>query len=159
MENKTLSYDNLFMKEAIKLAKKAEKIGEVPIGAVIVKDGEIIAKGYNKREKNMCATAHAEMLAINSACKKENNWRLSDCTLYVTLEPCPMCAGAMINARIGKIVYGAKNPQSGACGTKIALPQMSLLNHTPEVVSGIMEEECADLMQRFFKKVRERNKK
>ena len=159
MKNENLSCDELFMKEAIKLAKKAEKIGEVPIGAVIVKDGKIIARGYNKREKNMCATAHAETLAITTACKKEKNWRLSDCTLYVTLEPCPMCAGAMINARINKIVYGAKNPQSGACGTKLSLPQMSLLNHTPEVVSGILEHQCAELMHIFFKKVRERNKK
>ena len=151
--------DERFMLDAIKLAKKAEDIGEVPIGAVIVKDGKIIAKAYNKREKNMSAHAHAEMLAIMSACKKENNWRLSGCTLYVTLEPCPMCAGAMINARIDKIVFGASNPQSGACGTKLALPQMSLLNHTPEVVGGVLEQDCAKLMQRFFKKVRERNKK
>lgn len=151
--------DEKFMQDAIKLAKKADEIGEVPIGCVIVKDGKIIAKGYNQREKKMLASAHAEMLAINTACKKVNNWRLSDCTLYVTLEPCPMCAGAMINARIGRIVYGAKNPQSGACGTKLSLPQMSLLNHTPEISDGVMEKECADLMHTFFKRVRERSKK
>jgi len=151
--------DEKFMKEAVKLAKKADGMGEIPIGCVIVKDGKIIAKGYNQREKKMSASAHAEMTAINAACKKENNWRLSGCTLYVTLEPCPMCAGAMINARVDRIVYGAKNPQSGACGTKLNLPGMSLLNHTPEVESGVMEQECADLMHTFFKRVRERNKK
>lgn len=150
--------DEKFMKEAIKQAKKAEKIGEVPIGAVIVKDGKIIARGYNKREKEMSFHAHAEMLAMMKACKKENNWRLSDCTLYVTLEPCPMCAGAMINSRIERIVFGAENPQSGACGTKLNLPEMSLLNHTPKVTKNILKEECASLMQTFFKKVRERNK-
>lgn len=151
--------DEKFMLDAIKLAKKANDLGEVPIGAVIVKDGKIIAKSYNQREKKMSSTAHAEMLAIQSACKKEQNWRLSDCTLYVTLEPCPMCAGAMINARIKRIVYGAKNPQSGACGTKLSLPEMSLLNHTPEVVSGVLQTECTDLMNAFFKKIRKRNKK
>ncbi len=151
--------DTKFMKEAIKQARKAYELGEVPIGAVIVKDGKIIARAYNKREVLMSAHAHAEMLAIQKACKKENNWRLSGCTLYVTLEPCPMCAGAVINSRIDKIVYGAENPQSGACGTKISLPQMSLLNHTPEISGGVMQEECASIMNEFFKAVRKRGQK
>lgn len=151
--------DEFFMKEAIKQAKKAEKIGEVPIGAVIVQNNTIIARAYNKREKNMSADAHAELLAIQKACRKEKNWRLSGCTLYVTLEPCPMCAGAMINARIDRIVFGASNPQSGACGTKLNLPGMSLLNHTPQVQGGVLEEDCKQLMTAFFKQVRQRKQK
>ena len=151
--------DKKFMKQAIKQAKKAAEIGEVPIGAVLVKDGEIIARGYNKREKDMCADAHAELIAIRKACKKEKNWRLSGSTLYVTLEPCPMCTGALINARVDRVVFGAPNPQSGACGTHLNLLNMNLLNHTAEVTSGILQDECADLMKAFFKTVRERNKK
>lgn len=150
--------EQFFMLHAIKQAKKAENLGEVPIGAVIEKDGKIIARAYNKREINMCAAAHAEMLAIEKACKKLNNWRLAGCTLYVTLEPCPMCAGAAINARIERVVFGAPNPQSGACGTKLNLPEMNLLNHTPCVTGGILEENCKDLMTAFFKKARARNK-
>ena len=148
--------DELFMKEAIKQAKKAEKLNEVPIGAVIVKDGKIIAKAYNMREKKMSATAHAEMLAIDKACKKLNNWRLSGCSLYVTLEPCPMCAGAMINSRIERVVFGAENPQSGAFGTKLSLNEQELLNHRINVLSGVLKDECASLMNTFFKKLRNR---
>lgn len=151
--------DEKFMKQAIKQAKKAAEIGEVPIGAVLVKDGKIIARGYNKREKDMCADAHAELIAIRKACKKEQNWRLSGSTLYVTLEPCPMCTGALINARVDRVVFGAPNPQSGACGTHLNLLNMNLLNHTAEVTSGVLQDECADLMKSFFKTVRERNKK
>lgn len=151
--------DEKFMKQAIKQAKKASEIGEVPIGAVLVKDGKIIARGYNKREKDMCADAHAELIAIRKACKKEQNWRLSGTTLYVTLEPCPMCTGALINARVDRVVFGAPNPQSGACGTHLNLLNMNLLNHTAEVTSGVLQDECADLMKSFFKTVRERNKK
>lgn len=151
--------DDFFMKQAIKQAKKAAELGEVPIGAVLVKDGKIIARGYNKREKEMCADAHAELIAIRKACKKEQNWRLSGTTLYVTLEPCPMCTGAIINARVDRVVFGAPNPQSGACGTHLNLLNMNLLNHTAEVTSGVLQDECADLMQDFFKKIRQRNKK
>ncbi len=151
--------DEKFMKQAIKEAQKAAEIGEVPIGAVLVKDGKIIARGYNKREKDMSADAHAELLAIRKACKKEKNWRLSDTTLYVTLEPCPMCTGAIINARIDRVVFGAPNPQSGACGTHLNLLNMNLLNHTAEVTAGVLETDCAALMQNFFKKIRQRNKK
>ena len=151
--------DEKFMKQAIKQAKKAAEIGEVPIGAVLVKDGKIIARGYNKREKDMCADAHAELIAIRKACKKEQNWRLSGSTLYVTLEPCPMCTGALINARVDRVVFGAPNPQSGACGTHLNLLNMNLLNHTAEVTSGILQDDCADLMKSFFKTIRERNKK
>ena len=151
--------DEKFMKQAIKQEKKAAEIGEVPIGAVLVKDGKIIARGYNKREKDMCADAHAELIAIRKACKKEQNWRLSGSTIYVTLEPCPMCTGAIINARVDRVVFGAPNPQSGACGTHLNLLNMNLLNHTAEVTSGVLQDECVDLMKAFFKTVRERNKK
>ena len=151
--------DEFFMKEALKQARKAESIGEVPIGAVIVKDNKIIAWAYNKREKIQSADAHAEMLAIRKACRSVGNWRLSGCTLYVTLEPCPMCAGAMINARIDRIVYGAPNPQSGACGTRLHLPEMNLLNHTPEICGGILQQDCAKLMNDFFKAVRKKKQK
>ncbi|MBQ2968498.1 MAG: tRNA adenosine(34) deaminase TadA [Clostridia bacterium] len=150
--------DEKFMKQAIKQAQKAAEMGEVPIGAVLVKDGKVIARGYNKREKNMSAEAHAELIAIRKACKKENNWRLSGTTLYVTLEPCPMCAGAIINARIDRVVFGAPNPQSGVCGTHLNLLNMNLLNHTTEVTSGVEETACTGLMQEFFKKIRQRNK-
>ena len=146
--------DIIFMKKALQEAKKAYDIEEIPIGAVVVKDGKVIARGYNKREKNNMATAHAEMIAIEKACKKLNNWRLADCTLYVTLEPCPMCTGAIINARIPRAVFGATDQKSGACGGYCDLSNANILNHTFEVQKGVLEEDCKDILNKFFKELR-----
>ena len=151
--------DILFMKAALKEAKKAYDIGEVPIGAVIVKDDKIIARGYNKREKNNMATAHAEMIAIDKACKKLGAWRLADCTLYVTLEPCPMCTGAVINARMSGVVFGASDEKSGACGGYCDLSKANILNHTFDVKKGVLEQDCKEILNRFFKDLRNRTKK
>ena len=152
------SHDELFMKAAIEEAKKAEAIGEVPIGAVIVKDGEIISTAYNLRETEQRAIAHAELLAIDDACQKLGTWRLSDTTLYVTLEPCPMCAGAIVLSRVDRVVYGAKDPKGGCAGTLMNLLQEDRFNHTAEVTSGVLEEECAALLSNFFKGLREKKK-
>ena len=144
-----------FMKEALILAKNAEKHGDVPVGAVIVCDGKIIAKGQNKREKNENSLLHAEIEAIDEACRYKKSKYLTDCTLYVTLEPCPMCAGAVINSRIGKVVYGAYDDKAGCFGTLAdftALP----FNHKPEIIGGYMEKECADMLKEFFEKLREK---
>ncbi len=146
----------MFMKKALNQAKKAYDIGEVPIGAVIVKDGKVISRGYNKREKNNMATSHAEMIAIDKACKKLGAWRLSDCTLYVTLEPCPMCTGAVINARIPRVVFGAYDTKSGACGGYCDLSKSNILNHTFEIQSGVLEEDCKYLLNSFFKELRKK---
>jgi len=148
--------DILFMKKALKEAKKAYDIAEIPIGAVIVKDDKIIARGYNKREKNNMATSHAEMIAIEKACKKLGTWRLSDCTLYVTLEPCPMCTGAVINARIPRVVFGASDIKSGACGGFCDLSKSNILNHIFDIEKGILEDECKDILNSFFKELRKR---
>lgn len=152
--NKPMEKDILFMKVALKEAKKAFDIGEVPIGAVIVKDGKVIARGYNKREKNNMATSHAEMIAIDKACKKLDSWRLADCTLYVTLEPCPMCTGAVINARIPRVVFGASDVKSGACGGFCDLSKSNILNHTFAVEGGISASECKEILNIFFKNLR-----
>lgn len=146
--------DILFMKKALKEAKKAYNMGEIPIGAVIVKDGKIIARGCNKREKSNLATAHAEMIVIDKACKKLGSWRLSDCTLYVTLEPCPMCTGAIINSRISRVVYGSDDPKSGACGGFCDLSKSNILNHSFEVFRGVLEKDCKNILNDFFKELR-----
>ena len=141
------------MKKAYHQAMRARDIGEVPVGAVIVKDGKIIARAFNKREKDKDAVAHAELSAIRKACKKLGGWRLSGCTLYVTLEPCVMCAGAIINARIDRVVIATKDPKAGAMGSVTdvnALP----LNHKAEVTYGVMEQECSDILKQFFAKLR-----
>ena len=138
-----------FMKQALLMALKAEKIDEVPIGAVIVKDGVIIAKGYNKRESSQCATAHAEIIAINKACKKLNSWRLDGAEIYVTLEPCPMCAGALAWSQIGKVVYGASDPKRG-----FSQFTPSLMHPKTEVVSGILADECGNAVTEFFRSKR-----
>ena len=145
--------DEKFMKEAIKQAKKAEAIGDVPIGCVIVHDGKIIARGYNKRNKDKTVLAHAELLAMKKACKKLGDWRLCGCTIYVTLEPCPMCAGAIINSRIERVVYGAKDEKAGSVGSLINLFAVGY-NHTPIVTVGVMEKECGDILSNFFKNKR-----
>ncbi len=143
------------MKSALIEAKRAMDEGEVPVGCVIVDAaGDIIGRGCNRREKERNALAHAELEAINEACGNLNDWRLGRCALYVTLEPCPMCAGAIINARIPMVFYGAKEEQSGACGSVLNL-FMERFGHSPQVVGGVLEEECRTLMSEFFKKLRE----
>ncbi len=141
------------MTRAIELAKEAMNEGEIPVGAVIAKDGEIIAEGRNTREKEHNALGHAEIQAIDNACKALGSWRLSDCTMYVTLEPCPMCAGAIINARIKKVVYGAYDLKAGSCSSVISMFNLPY-NHQPELQEGFMENECKTLMTEFFKKLR-----
>jgi len=148
--------DNYFMKQALIEAKKAYKIDEVPIGAVVVCNGEIIGRGYNKREKTQDPTAHAEMIAIKKAAKNLKDWRLEECSIYVTVEPCIMCAGAIQKARIKKLVYGARSDKDGAFGTLIDVLQNEELNHQLEVVSGIMAKESKKLLKDFFKKLRKR---
>lgn len=148
-----------FMKEALKQAKKAYQIGEAPIGCVIVKDGKIIARGYNQRNKKHNTLAHAELLAIGKACKKLEDWRVENCTMYITLEPCQMCAGAIVQARIPNVVIGARNKKAGCAGSIINLLQMSAFNHQVELTDGVLEEECAALMQNFFREMRENKKK
>ena len=145
--------DMFYMSEALKEAALAAEHGDVPVGAVVVCDGKIIAKAHNEREKSGMATAHAELLAIEEACRVKGSWRLSDCTLYVTLEPCPMCAGAIVNSRLGKVVFGAKDARAGALGSLIDLKNYPL-NHKPQCLSGVMERECADILRIFFAKKR-----
>lgn len=145
--------DVLFMNEAIKLAKKAAEIGEVPIGAVVVRDGVIIGEAFNLRQTEKLATAHAELLAIEAACKKLGGWRLFGCTLYVTLEPCPMCAGAIVNSRIDRLVYGAPDLRFGACGSLFNINSYPL-NHAFEITGGVCENQCKQLLSDFFKDLR-----
>ena len=142
------------MKLALEMAKKAEKKDEVPIGAVIVLNGKVIAKAYNKKESKNLATAHAEILAINKASKKLKSWRLDGAELYVTLEPCPMCAGAITNARIKKVYFGAYEPKSGSAVSKFNILTESGLNHVTEYEGGVMEEECSSIIKNYFKKKR-----
>ena len=148
-----MSKDFEYMRMAIGLARACAKQDEVPVGAVVVKNGEIIAEASNKRETFGDATAHAETEAIRIACKKLGRWRLSDCELYVTLEPCPMCAGAILNSRIKRVVYGAKDPRGGALGSLVDLRSYPFF-HKPEVVSGLLEDECRELLSEFFKNKR-----
>ena len=149
--------DKKYMKAALKLAQKAADEGEVPVGAVVVCDGKIVGRGRNRRETKKSAIHHAEIEAIEKACKKLGGWRLHKCDLYVTLEPCPMCTGAIINARIKTLYYGAKDEKAGSCGTLVNLFDLPY-NHKPEVISGVMEEECANILKKFFKDLRERKK-
>lgn len=145
--------DEAYMREALALAHQAAQEGEVPVGAVVVRNGEIIGRGRNRRETARNALAHAEIEAVDDACRHLGGWRLFDCTLYVTLEPCPMCAGAIINSRITRVVYGAKDPKAGSCGSLtdlFALPY----NHQPICESGLMEQECAAVLRKFFKGLR-----
>ena len=145
--------DLYFMDQALELAKEAAAEGEVPVGCVIVRDGKIVGRGRNRREAGKNALAHAEIEAINDACKNLGGWRLWDCTLYVTLEPCAMCAGAILNARIPKVVYGASDKKYGAVNSVCSLFSMEF-NHHPAVESAVMEEECAALLQEFFRNLR-----
>lgn len=146
--------DVRYMKQAVKLAKKAYENGDVPIGCVIVYEGRVIARGYNRRNKDKTTLAHAEILAIRKASKVIGDWRLEDCTMYVTLEPCQMCAGAIIQARIPKVVIGCMNPKAGCAGSIINLFDMKQFNHRVETVKGIMEEECSMLLKEFFAELR-----
>lgn len=148
-----------YMKEAIEEAKKAELIGEVPIGAVIVHDGQIIARAHNLRETNQSSIAHAEVLAIDEACKALGTWRLEGATLYVTLEPCPMCAGASMLSRVERVVYGASDPKGGCAGTFMNLLQDDRFNHQSEVIPGVLKEECGQLLSDFFRNLREEKRK
>ena len=147
--------DELFMRRALALAREAAREGEVPVGAVIVKDGEVIAEGRNRRETGKNALCHAELEAIGQACRLLGGWRLWQCELFVTLEPCPMCAGAIINARIPRVVYGARDPKAGSCGSVINLFELPY-NHSPELCAGVLAEECAVLLTDFFKKLRDK---
>lgn len=153
-----LSLDEKYMKEALKQAKKAAVIDEVPIGCVIVHEGKIIARGYNRRNKEGSTLAHAEIIAIKKASRKLNDWRLEECTMYVTLEPCPMCAGAIVQARIPKVVIGAMNPKAGCAGSILDMFQVREFNHQVEKVSGVLEEECSNIMTEFFRELRKRKK-
>lgn len=146
--------DALFMKEAIRQAKKAAKLGEVPIGCVIVKDDKVIARGYNRRNTDHSTLSHAEITAIKKASNKLKDWRLSDCTLYVTLEPCQMCAGAIVQARLPRVVMGCMNPKAGCGGSILNILEMKEFNHQAEVVRGVEREECARLLKDFFKELR-----
>lgn len=150
--------DIKFMRRAIQCAQKAAERGEVPVGAVVVKDGKIISTGYNKREQKKNALMHAELIAIDRACKKLGAWRLEECDLYVTLEPCPMCAGAVANARIKKVYFGAYDQKMGAMNSVIDLSQYNF-NHHFEAEGGILKEECAFLLSDFFKKLRNKNER
>ncbi len=147
-----------FMKLAIEEAQKAEAIGEVPIGAILVMNGEVIAKAHNLRETEQRSIAHAEMLVIDKACKKLGTWRLENTTLYVTLEPCPMCAGGIILARIPKVVYGARDPKGGCAGTLMNILQEPQFNHQSEVIHGVLEDECGTMISSFFQKIRTKRK-
>lgn len=152
-----MSRDEVFMAEAIALAKKAGQLGEVPIGCVITKDDEIVGRGYNRRETGKTALGHAELMAIEDACRNLGGWRLWQCRMYVTLEPCPMCAGAIINARIPVVVYGAKDPKAGSVDSVVTLFSLPY-NHKPQVISGVMEADCVALLKEFFQNLRQRKK-
>lgn len=152
-----MTRDERFMQEALRLAREAANEGEVPVGAVIVKDGEILSRGRNRRELGKNALCHAELEAIHNACTTLGGWRLWQCELYVTLEPCPMCTGAIINARIPRVIYGARDAKAGSCGSVIDLFSLPY-NHKAEVTAGVLEEECAGVLKEFFQKLRERRK-
>ena len=143
-----------YMKKALALAKKAAELDEVPVGAVVVKGGKIIGSGYNKKNATANPFLHAEMIAMTKACKKIGDWRLNECDLYVTLEPCPMCAGAIINARVKRVIFGAYDPKAGCTGSLYNLPEDRRFNHRAEIVGGIMEKECGAVLTEYFKRKR-----
>ncbi len=151
--------DARFMREAIRQAKKAAKLMEVPIGCVLVKDGKIVARGYNRRNTDKTTLAHAEIAVIHKASKAFADWRLEECTLYVTLEPCPMCAGAIVQARIPRVVAGCMNPKAGCAGSVLNILNTPGLNHKVEFEKGVLEQECSELLQSFFGELRRNRKK
>ena len=154
-----MTADEKYMKEALRQAQKAEALTEVPIGCVIVREGKIIARGYNRRNTDKNTLAHAELSAIRKASRKTGDWRLEDCTMYITLEPCQMCAGAIVQARIGRVVIGAMNPKAGCAGSILNLLEHPQFNHQAEVARGVLEEECSQMLSRFFRGLREAKKK
>ncbi|ASS89692.1 MAG: tRNA adenosine(34) deaminase TadA [Bacillaceae bacterium] len=154
-----MTKDEYYMTLAIEEAKKAEKIGEVPIGAVLVVDDVVVAKAHNLRETEQRSIAHAEILAIDEACRKLRTWRLENSTLYVTLEPCPMCAGAIVMSRIERVVFGAFDPKAGCAGTLMNLLNEPRFNHQTEVISGVKQEQCSEMLTCFFQKLREEKKR
>ena len=158
MHENMMHEDEMWMRLALELARQAAQDGDVPVGAVMVRDGELIAQAGNRRELDGLATAHAELLCVEEACRTLGRWRLSDCTLYVTLEPCPMCAGALINARLGRVVYGAKDAKAGACGSVLNLDAYPL-NHRLRAQGGVLARECAQVLSDFFENKRNRNPK
>ena len=149
-----MTQDEQFMREALSLAQQAAELGEVPVGAIVVKDGVIVGRGSNAPIGSHDPSAHAEILALRDAAKNIGNYRLVDCSLYVTLEPCAMCAGAIQHARIGQLVFGAKDPKTGACGSVVNLMAEDKLNHHTDVVAGVLENECGQLLSDFFKQRR-----
>ena len=148
-----MSMDEKFMTEALRLAEVAASMGEIPVGAVVVRDGEIIGRGYNLRENKKSATAHAEVIAVEEACRSIGDWRLTGCTLYVTLEPCPMCTGAIVNSRIDRVVYGASDSAAGCCGSLINFNAYPF-NHAFAIDGGVCEDECRSLIKDFFERKR-----
>lgn len=146
------------MKEAIRQARKAGKLDEVPIGCVIVRDGKIIARGYNRRNTEKSTLAHAEIQAIRKASKVVGDWRLEDCTMYITLEPCQMCAGAIVQARIPKVVIGSRNPKAGCAGSVLDLLHVPAFNHQVELEEGVLQEECSEMLTSFFRELRKKKK-
>ena len=154
-----LTEEERYMKEAIRQAHKAWKLQEVPIGCVIVKDGKIIARVYNRRNTDKNTLAHAELLAIRKASRAVGDWRLEECTMYITLEPCQMCAGAIVQARISRVVIGSRNPKAGCAGSVLNLLQMPRFNHQVELTEGVLEEECSSMLTDFFKELRSQRKK
>lgn len=155
---KKLTPDEKYMRAALREAKKAYALGEVPIGCVLVADGRIIARGYNRRKTDHNTLSHAELNAIRKASKKTGDWRLEQCTMYVTLEPCQMCAGAIVQARIPKVYIGTMNPKAGCAGSLLNLLQFPAFNHQVEIESGILQKECAALLSGFFKEMRQKKK-
>lgn len=153
-----MTQNEKYMKAALREAKKAYKLDEVPIGCVIVQNDKIIARGYNRRNTDKNTLAHAEIAAIKKASKKTGDWRLEDCTMYVTLEPCQMCAGAIVQSRLGKVVIGSMNPKAGCAGSVINLLQMKQFNHQVEMLTGVLEEECSTMLSGFFQELREKKK-
>ena len=156
---KKLTEEERCMREAVRQAKKAWKLGEVPIGCVIVYQDKIIGRGYNRRTIDKNTLAHAELIAIKKASKKMDDWRLEECTMYVTLEPCQMCSGAIVQSRMTRVVVGCMNPKAGCAGSILNLLQMSEFNHQVELETGVLEEECSHMMKQFFKELREKKKK
>ncbi len=150
-----MNQDERFMREAIRQAKKAYALKEVPIGCVIEYEGKIIARGYNRRNTDKNTLAHAELLAIKKASKKLGDWRLEGCTMYITLEPCQMCAGAIVQARVSRVVIGSMNPKAGCAGSILNLLQMAQFNHQVEMTTGVLGEECSQMLSGFFKELRE----
>jgi len=146
--------DEVWMRRALGLGRLAAQRGEVPIGCVVVRNGELLGSAHDSKETNWLPTGHAEILAIEEAAKRVGDWRLTDATLYVTVEPCPMCAGAIVHARIGRIVFGVPNPRWGACGSLVNIPGLDGINHKPQIESGLLAEECAELMRETFRKYR-----